>query len=169
MGARDIDAVCKLPGVVTVLDVENDRVVEYRGVDDPDNLEIVLHFAGTWWELLGALLPVLGDALDRAWTPGRWWACAGGVHVALGRDGRALLVDAVAAAPSLRPVRRRHGRRHPGLGPGGSRRRVFPGTARFPGNRSGRSRRCSLGHRTSACRWRHGTGRVHSTGRTFIQ
>src|SRR5436305_3516961 len=71
-----IDAVSRLPGVVTVLDVENDRVVDHRGVADPDNLEIVLHFTGTWWELLGALLPVLGDALDRRWTPGRWWACA---------------------------------------------------------------------------------------------
>lgn len=96
-----IDAVAKLPGVVTVLDVENDRVIDHRGVDDPDNLEIVLHFTGTWWELLEALLPVLGDALDRNWTPGRWWACAGGAHVALGRDGRALLVEAPATAPYL--------------------------------------------------------------------
>ena len=97
----NIDVVHKLPGVVTVLDVENDRVVDHRGVADPDNLEIVLHFAGTWWELLGALLPVLGDALHAGWTPGRWWACAGGDHVALGRDGRALLVQAAAAAPYL--------------------------------------------------------------------
>jgi hypothetical protein len=97
----NIDAVWKLPGVVTVLDVENDRVVDHRGVDDPDNLEIVLHFAGTWWELLGALLPVLGDALDRDWTPGRWWACAGGEHVALGRDSRALLVESASAAAYL--------------------------------------------------------------------
>jgi hypothetical protein len=100
-GRDPIDAVWKRPGVVTVLDVENDRVVDHRGVADPDNLEIVLHFAGTWWELLGALLPVLGDALDTGWTPGRWWACAGGDHVALGRDGRALLVEAAAAAPYL--------------------------------------------------------------------
>jgi hypothetical protein len=97
----NIEAVWKLPGVVTVLDVENERVVDHRGVADPDNLEIVLHFTGTWWELLEALLPVLGDALDRTWTPGRWWACAGGVHVALGRDGRALLVETAAAAPYL--------------------------------------------------------------------
>ena len=102
MGARDnIDAVAKLPGVVTVLDVENGRVVDHRGVTDPDNLEIVLHFTGTWNELLDALLPVLGDALDRGWTPGRWWACAGGDHVALGRDGRALLVEAATAAVYL--------------------------------------------------------------------
>ena len=102
MGARDsIDAVSKMAGVATVLDVENDRVVEHRGVADPDNLEIVLHFTGTWWELLGALLPVLGDALDRRWTPGRWWACAGGDHVALGRDGRALLVESGASGPYL--------------------------------------------------------------------
>jgi len=102
VGARDsIDAVHKLPGVVTVLDVEDDRVVDHRGVADPDNLEIVLHFTGTWWELLGALLPVLGDALARPWTPGRWWACAGGDHVALGRDGRALLVEVAAADPYL--------------------------------------------------------------------
>lgn len=100
--ARDaIDVVQALPGVVTVLDIENDRVVDHRGVADPDNLEIVLHFAGTWWELLGALLPVLADALDRHWTPGRWWACAGGDHVALGRDGRAVLVEAGAAAAHL--------------------------------------------------------------------
>jgi hypothetical protein len=100
--ARDsIDVVYKLPGVVTVLDVEDDRVVDHRGVSDPDNLEIVLHFTGTWWELLDALLPVLGDALDSTWTPGRWWACAGGHPVALGRDGRALLVEAPAAAPYL--------------------------------------------------------------------
>jgi len=55
----------KLPGVVTVLDVEGDRVVDHRGVSDPDNLEIVLHFTGTWWELLGALLPVLATL----WIP----------------------------------------------------------------------------------------------------
>lgn len=96
-----IEAVHKLPGVVTVLDVEGDRVVDHRGVADPDNLEIVLHFTGTWWELLGALLPVLGDALGSGWTPGRWWACAGGDHVALGREGRALLVEAAAADPYL--------------------------------------------------------------------
>ena len=102
MGERDsIDAVHKLGGVVTVLDVEDDRVADYRGVTDPDNLEIVLHFTGTWWELLGALLPVLGDALDCQWTPGRWWACAGGDHVALGRDGRALLVEGATAGPYL--------------------------------------------------------------------
>ena len=99
MGARDsIDAVSKMAGVATVLDVENDRVVEHRGVADPDNLEIVLHFAGTWWEILGALLPVLGDALGGDWVPGRWWACAGGAHVAVGRDDRAVLV-AESAAP----------------------------------------------------------------------
>jgi hypothetical protein len=96
-----IDDVAKLPGVATVLDVENDRVVDHRGVTDPDNLEIVLHFTGTWWEILGALLPVLGDALDAPWTPGRWWACAGGDHVAAGRDGRALLVTSATAGPFL--------------------------------------------------------------------
>jgi hypothetical protein len=96
-----IEAVHELRGVLTVLDVEGDRVIDHRGVADPDNLEIVLHFAGTWWELLGALLPVLSDALDGGWTPGHWWACAGGDRVALGRDGRALLVDAGAAGPYL--------------------------------------------------------------------
>lgn len=96
-----IDAVAGLPGVVTVLDVEDGRVVDHRGLADPDNLEIVLHFAGTWDELLSALLPVLGDALGSDWTPGRWWACAGGDHVALGRDGRALLVETGAAGPLL--------------------------------------------------------------------
>jgi hypothetical protein len=102
VGARDsIDAVAGLPGVVTVLDVEGGRVVEHRGVADPDNLEIVLHFTGTWDELLAALLPVLGDALRSQWTPGRWWACAGGDHVALGRDGRALLVQEAGAAAYL--------------------------------------------------------------------
>jgi hypothetical protein len=102
VAARDhIDAVAKLGGVVTVLDVEGGRAVDHRGVADPDNLEIVLHFTGTWDELLSALLPVLGDALDRDWTPGRWWACAGGDHIALGRDGRALLIESGAAGPYL--------------------------------------------------------------------
>jgi hypothetical protein len=102
MSGRDsIDRIYGLPGVVTVLDVEDGRVAAHRGVADPDNLEIVLHFAGTWWELLGALLPVLGDALGGGWTPGRWWACAGGDHVAVGREGRALLVEVGAAAPFL--------------------------------------------------------------------
>ena len=100
-GRASIDDVHKLAGVVTVLDVDCGRVADHRGVEDPDNLEIVLHFTGTWWELLGALLPVLGDALDTSWTPGRWWACAGGDHVALGRDGRALLVAVGAAGPYL--------------------------------------------------------------------
>ena len=99
MTARaSIDDVHKLPGVVTVLDVDGGRVADHRGVDDPDNLEIVLHFTGTWWELLDALLPVLGDALRAGWTPGRWWACAGGEHVAVGRDDRAVLVEAAFAA-----------------------------------------------------------------------
>jgi hypothetical protein len=102
MAPRDaIDSVAKLPGVVTVLDVEGGRVVDHRGVADPDNLEIVLHFTGTWEELLEALLPVLADALDSDWTPGRWWACAGGAHVALGRNGRALLVEADRAGAYL--------------------------------------------------------------------
>ena len=102
MSARDsTDAVAKLGGVVTVLDVVDGRVVDHRGVADPDNLEIVLHFSGTWDELLSALLPVLGDALDDDWTPGRWWACAGGDHVALGRDGRALLIRAGVAGTFL--------------------------------------------------------------------
>jgi roadblock/LC7 domain-containing protein len=100
-GRDSIDVVQKLPGVVTTLDVEDDRVVDHRGVADPDNLEIVLHFTGTWWELLGALLPVLGDALHATWTPGRWWACAGGDYVVLGRDGRAVLVEAPAAGAFL--------------------------------------------------------------------
>lgn len=91
----------ELAGVVTVLDVEDGRVVGHRGVANPDNLEIVLHFTGTWDELLSALLPVLGDALESGWTPGRWWACAGGDHVALGRDGRALLVQAGVAGAYL--------------------------------------------------------------------
>ena len=101
MSRDSIDVVAKGPGVTTVLDVENDRVVDHRGVADRDNLEIVLHFAGTWWELLGALLPVLGDALGGGWTPGRWWACAGGDFVALGRDDRAVLVEAPGAGPFL--------------------------------------------------------------------
>ena len=96
-----IDAVHRLAGAVTVLDVDGGRVADHRGVDDPDNLEIVLHFTGTWWELLTALLPVLGDALGTDWTPGAWWACAGGDHVALGRAARAVLVHAPAAAPWL--------------------------------------------------------------------
>lgn len=102
MSARDpIDAVAGLPGTVTVLDLDGGRVAAHRGVADPDNLEIVLHFAGTWWELLGALLPVLGDALGAGWTPGRWWACAGGDHVAVGRDDRAVLVEEAAVTPFL--------------------------------------------------------------------
>ena len=100
-GRASIDDVHKVAGVVTVLDIDGGRVVDHRGVADPDSLEIVLHFTGTWWELLGALLPVLGDALGGGWTPGRWWACAGGDHVALGRDDRAVLVEAAAAGPWL--------------------------------------------------------------------
>ncbi len=100
----DIDAVHGLPGVVTVLDVEDGWVAAHRGVAGPDDLEIILHFTGTWRELLTALLPVLGDALGGGWTPGRWWACAGGDHVAVGRDGRALLVKAGSAAPFLAAV-----------------------------------------------------------------
>ena len=95
-----IDEVHGLAGVVIVLDIEDGRVVAQRGVDE-DPLEIVLHFAGTWDELLAALMPVLGDALDASWTPERWWACSGGDHAALGRDGRALIVDAAEAAPFL--------------------------------------------------------------------
>jgi hypothetical protein len=95
-----IDTVHDLPGVMTVLDVDGGRVADHRGVADPDNLEIVLHFTGTWWDILGALLPVLGDALGADWVPGRWWACAGGGHVAVGRDDRAVLL-AEAAAPAF--------------------------------------------------------------------
>lgn len=95
-----IDEVFEQPGVVAVLDVEDDRVVAQRGIEE-DPLEIVLHFTGTWTELLAALLPVLGDALEAPWTPGRWWACAGGDHAALGRDGRALLVHSDQVGPFL--------------------------------------------------------------------
>jgi hypothetical protein len=105
MAERDaLDTVHKLAGVATVLDVEDERVIDHRGVPGEDNLEIVLHFTGTWWELLGALLPVLSDALQTSWTPGRWWACAGGDYVALGRDGRAILVDSNTAGSYLAAV-----------------------------------------------------------------
>jgi hypothetical protein len=95
-----IDDVHRLAGVAIVLDIEDGRVVAQRGVDE-DPLEIVLHFAGTWDELLAALMPVLGDALGTGWTPERWWACSGGDQAAMGRDGRAVIVDAAAAAPFL--------------------------------------------------------------------
>ena len=95
-----IDEVHGLAGVVIVLDIEDGRVVAQRGVDE-DPLEIVLHFAGTWDELLAALMPVLGDALGTGWTPERWWACSGGDQAAMGRDGRALIVEAGEAGPFL--------------------------------------------------------------------
>ena len=56
-GRASIDDVHKRAGVVTVLDIDGGRVADHRGVEDPDSLEIVLHFTGTWRELLGALLP----------------------------------------------------------------------------------------------------------------
>jgi roadblock/LC7 domain-containing protein len=95
-----IDEVHGLAGVVIVLDTEDGRVVAQRGVEE-DPLEIVLHFTGTWDELLAALLPVLGDGLQTRWTPERWWACSGGDHTAMGRDGRAVIVDASEAGPFL--------------------------------------------------------------------
>jgi roadblock/LC7 domain-containing protein len=95
-----IDEVHGLSGVVIVLDVEDGRVVAQRGVDD-DLLEIVLHFTGTWDEILAALLPVLGDALATTWTPERWWACSGGDHAAMGREGRAVVVSTAEAGPFL--------------------------------------------------------------------
>ena len=95
-----IDEVHGVPGVTIVLDIEDGRVVAHRGVED-DPLEIVLHFAGTWDELLAALMPVLGDALRTGWTPERWWACSGGDHAAMGRDGRAVIVNAAEAGPFL--------------------------------------------------------------------
>lgn len=95
-----IDEVHGQTGVVIVLDVEDGRVVAQRGVED-DLLEIVLHFTGTWDEILAALLPVLGDALETTWTPEHWWACSGGDHAAMGRDGRAVVVGTAAAAPFL--------------------------------------------------------------------
>jgi hypothetical protein len=95
-----IDEVHGLTGVVIVLDVEDGRVAAQRGVED-DPLEIVLHFTGTWEEILAALLPVLGDALETAWTPEHWWACSGGEHAAMGRDGRAVIVRSSEAGPFL--------------------------------------------------------------------
>ena len=95
-----VDEVHGLVPVVIVLDVEDGRVVAQRGVED-DLLEIVLHFTGTWDEILAALLPVLGDALATTWTPEHWWACAGGNHAAMGRDGRAVVVDSDEAGPFL--------------------------------------------------------------------
>ncbi len=99
-----VAAVAALPGVVAVVDVEEDRVVGHHGVDDDDQREVVAHFTSTWWELLNALLPVLGDAMDKVWTPGRWWGCAGGDHVALGRAGRAVIVESQAAGRFLPAV-----------------------------------------------------------------
>ena len=95
-----IDEVHGLTGMVIVLDVEDGRVVAQRGVDE-DLLEIVLHFTGTLDEILAALLPVLGDALETNWTPEHWWACSGGDHAAMGRDGRAVVVNAAEAGPFL--------------------------------------------------------------------
>ena len=95
-----IDEVHGLTGVIIVLDVEDGRVTAQRGVED-DLLEIVLHFTGTWDEILAALLPVLGDALGSAWTPEGWWACSGGDHAAMGRDGRAVIVNTAEAGPFL--------------------------------------------------------------------
>jgi hypothetical protein len=95
-----IDEVHGLTGVIIVLDVEDGRVVAQRGVEG-DLLEVVLHFTGTWDEILAALLPVLGDALETSWTPEQWWACSGGDHTAMGRDGRAVIVDAAEAGPFL--------------------------------------------------------------------
>ncbi len=99
-----VEAVAALAGVVAVVDVEEDRVVGHSGVDDDDTREVVAHFTETWWELLNALLPVLGDATHLAWTPGRWWGCAGGDHVALGRAGRAVIVEEGVAGPFLAAV-----------------------------------------------------------------
>jgi roadblock/LC7 domain-containing protein len=99
-----VAVVAALGGVVAVVDVEEDRVVGHSGVDDDDTREVVAHFTETWWELLNALLPVLGDATDLSWTPGRWWACAGGDHVAVGRAGRAVVVTRDAAPPFLTAV-----------------------------------------------------------------
>lgn len=99
-----VKAVAALAGVVAVVDVEEDRVVGHSGVDDDDTREVVAHFTETWWELLNALLPVLGDAMDLPWTPGRWWVCAGGDHVAMGRAGRGVIVDQGAAGPFLTAV-----------------------------------------------------------------
>ena len=98
-----IDEVHGLAGVAIVLDIEDGRVVAQRGVED-DPLEIVLHFAGTWDELLAALLPVLGDALATNWTPERWWACSGGDHTAMGRDGRAVIVEASESGAFLAAI-----------------------------------------------------------------
>lgn len=100
----DIDGVFALPGVVTVLDAENERVVDHRGLEAADTLEVLAHFTGTWWELLNALLPVLSDALGESWTPGRWWACAGGERIAVGRFGRAVVATRDAAGPFLAAV-----------------------------------------------------------------
>ncbi|HLF40462.1 MAG TPA: hypothetical protein VI854_03200 [Acidimicrobiia bacterium] len=93
-----------LPGVTIVLDTDGDRVADVWGDLPDDTLEIVLHFAGTWDELLGALLPVLEDALRESWTPARWWACAGGGHVAVGRSGRAVVVRSGCEGPLLAAV-----------------------------------------------------------------
>ena len=100
-GRAGLSTVAALPGVVAVVDVEDDRLVGSYGIDSDDTLEVLVHFAGTWWELLNALLPVLGDAMEMSWTPGRWWACGGGEHVALGRAERAVVVTSEAAAPFL--------------------------------------------------------------------
>ncbi|MGH9003585.1 MAG: hypothetical protein ACRDYV_10690, partial [Acidimicrobiia bacterium] len=99
-----VQAVAALPGVVAVVDVEADRVVGHHGVDDDDTREVVAHFTETWWELLNALLPVLGDAMGLGWTPGRWWGCAGGDYVALGRAGRGIIVEQKVSGPFLTAV-----------------------------------------------------------------
>jgi roadblock/LC7 domain-containing protein len=99
-----IDDVFAAPGVVAVVDAGEGYLVESRGFADDDVVEVVKHFTETWSGLVEVLLPVMDELVHGPWIPGRWWACAGGDRVAVGRQGRFLIVEAAQAGPYLLAV-----------------------------------------------------------------
>lgn len=96
-----IDDVFASKGVVAVVDAGEGYLVESRGFPNDDVVEVAKHFNETWSGLIEVLLPVMDELVQGPWIPGRWWACAGGDRVAIGRQGRFVIVEAASAGPYL--------------------------------------------------------------------
>lgn len=89
-----IDEVFSLPGALVVIDFENARAVEKRGLTDNDVAEVLVHFNDTWNGIGEMQLPVINDFTQEPWLPLRFWCYGGGQRVAIRRQDRYLIVDA---------------------------------------------------------------------------
>ncbi|HEY1919478.1 MAG TPA: hypothetical protein VGH27_28235 [Streptosporangiaceae bacterium] len=96
--------VSALDGVLMVVDT-GDGIPEYsEQVGDEDRASVLSHLHETYTHLTSVLMPSLGELLAENWEPARWWSCAGGDRVVIGRDDRCVVVEAALAPAFLAAV-----------------------------------------------------------------